>query len=995
MSIKKKQSDGEVEVIEGGGFIVERKKRRTRAQTAQLAQLAQEEELNAVPPAKRTRNGTRTAPKRAAKEAVKLRNTDEDLDLEIISKPRKFTAKARAKPKTKPKTKPKSMLNDPEEGPIAKKRKIGATDVNVPTVESILVNSQSEQEEESEEEEESKSESDTPSDDEDYEESEDLEMDLELNRRRTRAASNAPLKSVSFVGACDAADIPEIIADFEAVYQPPLLDHFITRPIDRVSTTGFLNSLDDISSDESSSAQDDSESESEGERDLDMEFDLVLKSDSAAAKEKAKKIKKQKMQRAREKKKRKMLEKKRLNARMTYHEKTTKTLYDLHPELKKVFKKLESLNPVKNVRGVQPAGLNIQLLPFQLEGLHWLVAQENSHFQGGILADEMGMGKTVQTIALLLSDKEKTLNLIVAPAVALIQWKNEINQHTNNAFKIELFHGAGRNSDVNHLKSCDIILTTYSVLESVYRQQEKGFRKKGKWVQKASPLHSIDFHRVVLDEAHNIKDRNSNTSKSANALKSQKRWCLSGTPLQNRIGEVYSLIRFLKVNPFSNYYCLSCDCVSKHWSMVERKCAHCGHHPMRHRNYFNHFLLRNVVKYGIKQQGAADFKTLQIFLKNIMLRRTKIERASDLGLPPRIVEIRRDLFNAEERDLYHSLYSDSKREFNSYVNQGVILNNYANIFTLLTRMRQMADHPDLVLRNVSPHANSKKSNDNDNDNDDSNKDNSNKLVTLRKLKAQFQNIVCQLCDDEAEDAIESKCHHKFCRLCIKEYIESFTGDEKNLQCPVCHIPLSIDLTQVGMEVDEEVAKKSNIVNRINLGNEWRSSTKIEALVEELYKLRSDRQTIKSIVFSQFTSMLDLVEWRLKRAGFETVKLQGSMSPIQRNNSIKYFMENINVEVFLVSIKAGGVALNLCEASQVFILDPWWNPSVEYQSGDRVHRIGQHRPVKITRFCIQDSIEEKIIELQEKKATLINATIDGDEGSAGRLTSDDLQFLFSL
>jgi len=222
------------------------------------------------------------------------------------------------------------------------------------------------------------------------------------------------------------------------------------------------------------------------------------------------------------------------------------------------------------------------------------------------------------------------------------------------------------------------------------------------------------------------------------------------------------------------------------------------------------------------------------------------------------------------------------------------------------------------------------------------------------------------------------------------------GELKNLACPVCHIGLSIDLQQPALEVDEELFSKASIVNRIKLGThggEWRSSTKIEALVEELYKLRSDRHTIKSIVFSQFTSMLDLIEWRLKRAGFETVKLQGSMSPQQRDKTIKHFMENTLVEIFLVSLKAGGVALNLCEASQVFLMDPWWNPSVEWQSMDRVHRIGQKRPIRITRFCIEDSIELKIIELQEKKANMIHATINLDDGAVNRLTPDDLQFLF--
>ena len=102
---------------------------------------------------------------------------------------------------------------------------------------------------------------------------------------------------------------------------------------------------------------------------------------------------------------------------------------------------------------------------------------------------------------------------------------------------------------------------------------------------------------------------------------------------------------------------------------------------------------------------------------------------------------------------------------------------------------------------------------------------------------------------------------------------------------------------------------------------WTSSTKIEMLVYDLYKLRSKKQTLKSIVFSQFTSMLQLIEWRLRRAGFNTVMLDGSMTPQQRQRSIEHFMNNADVEVFLVSLKAGGVALNLTEASRVFIVDP--------------------------------------------------------------------------
>lgn len=257
-------------------------------------------------------------------------------------------------------------------------------------------------------------------------------------------------------------------------------------------------------------------------------------------------------------------------------------------------------------------------------------------------------------------------------------------------------------------------------------------------------------------------------------------------------------------------------------------------------------------------------------------------------------------------------------------------------------MRQLADHPDLVLK--------------------------------RQAENGQNTLVCALCDDEAEDAIKSKCHHTFCRLCVQEYIDGFDGfdGEGNPDCPKCHITLNIDLTQSAVEADYTVVKKNSIINRIDM-SVWRSSTKIEALVEELYKLRSKNHTIKSIVFSQFTSMLQLVEWRLRKAGFKTAMLEGSMTPAQRGATISHFMENIETTVFLVSLKAGGVALNLIEASQVFIMDPWWNPSVEWQAADRIHRIGQTRACKVTRLVIEDSIESRILDLQEKKARMIHVS----------------------
>lgn len=650
---------------------------------------------------------------------------------------------------------------------------------------------------------------------------------------------------------------------------------------------------------------------------------------------------------------------------MSYHQRATAALHEQHPELITVFEDLQAEEVIQPQELPEPEGMTISLLPFQKEGLNWLLKQENSRYNGGILADEMGMGKTIQTIALFMSDVDrKEPILVIAPTVAIMQWKSEIEAHTGGRLSTLVFHGQKRTASVAEIMKHDVILTSYALVGSVYRKQQTGFKRVSGVVKEASVLHKVQFHRVVLDEAHNIKDRNAITSKAVYNLKAHKRWCLTGTPLQNRIGEMYSLLRFLQVTPFCENFCRGCECKQTVWKF-DRKgyCDNCGHNYLQHSNFFNHSLLKYLQKDAGGDDGKLAMERLRMLLGRLMLRRTKVERADDLGLPPRVVEIRRDFFNEEEVDVYSSIYSDTVRQFNTYVAQGVVLNNYANIFSLITRMRQMADHPDLVLRR---HA--------------ANNDGESTLV-------------CQICDDEAEQALRSKCHHTFCGMCIKEYCEGWVGAEEDLECPVCHVPLSIDLTAPPIKAEPNLTKKGSIINRINMDGGWRSSTKIEALVEELYKLRSDRQTIKSIVFSQFTSMLDLVEWRLNRAGFQTVKLQGSMSPSQREGIIKHFMETPSVEIFLVSLKAGGVALNLCEASQVFILDPWWNPSVEWQSGDRVHRIGQHRPVKITRLVIEDSIESRIIELQEKKASMISATIGQDDAAMNRLTPADMQFLF--
>ncbi|KAG5940837.1 hypothetical protein E4U59_002181 [Claviceps monticola] len=632
-----------------------------------------------------------------------------------------------------------------------------------------------------------------------------------------------------------------------------------------------------------------------------------------------------------------------------------------HPEILTMWDELEKKQVVKAGVADQPKNISRQLKPFQLEGLAWMKEMEKTEWKGGLLGDEMGLGKTIQAVSLIMSDyPAKQPSLVLVPPVALMQWQSEIKSYTDGTLKTFVYHGTNQKAKtmtVKDLKAYDVIMMSYNSLESMYRKQEKGFTRKEGIHKEKSVIHAIKFHRIILDEAHCIKTRSTMTAKACFALQTEYRWCLSGTPLQNRIGEFFSLIRFLNIRPFALYLCKQCPCSTLEWLMDDsNRCSGCKHPGMQHVSVFNQELLNPIQRHGNQGLGREAFRKLRLMTDRIMLRRLKKDHTDSMELPVKEVHVDRQFFGEEENDFANSIMTNGQRKFDTYVAQGVLLNNYANIFGLIMQMRQVADHPDLLLK---------------------------------KNADGGQNVlVCCICDEPAEDTIRSRCKHDFCRACVSGYVQSTDTPD----CPTCHIALSIDLEQPEIEQDGVMVKKSSIINRIKM-EDWVSSSKIELLVHDLHQLRSNNASHKSIIFSQFTTMLQLIEWRLRRAGITTVMLDGTMTPAQRQASIEHFMTNVDVECFLVSLKAGGVALNLTEASRVFIVDPWWNPAAEWQSADRCHRIGQTRPCTITRLCIEDSVESRMVLIQEKKAHMIHSTINGDKKAMESLTPQDMQFLF--
>jgi non-specific serine/threonine protein kinase len=169
------------------------------------------------------------------------------------------------------------------------------------------------------------------------------------------------------------------------------------------------------------------------------------------------------------------------------------------------------------------------------------------------------------------------------------------------------------------------------------------------------------------------------------------------------------------------------------------------------------------------------------------------------------------------------------------------------------------------------------------------------------------------------------------------------------------------------------------------------SIKLDELAREIEENIGEH---KALIFSQFLGMLGLIRDKLKEDGIKYEYFDGSTSPPDREKAIQSFQNDDEVRVFLISLKAGGVGLNLTAADYVYIVDPWWNPAVEQQAIDRTHRIGQTKNIFAYRMICIDTIEDKILQLQERKKILAKELISDEAGFVKGLTKADVEYLFS-
>ncbi|CAM0948087.1 unnamed protein product [Alopecurus aequalis] len=615
--------------------------------------------------------------------------------------------------------------------------------------------------------------------------------------------------------------------------------------------------------------------------------------------------------------------------------------------------------------------------------------------RGGILADAMGLGKTIMTIALLLSDSGKGCikthhstqisgeanglgeisqshdavknlaspfsfsklrkpkapligggNLIICPMTLLSQWKAEIEAHTEpNSVNIYVHYGQSRPKEAKFIGQNDIVLTTYGVVASEF-STESSTEKGG--------LYSVQWFRVVLDEAHMIKSSKSLISQAAAALSADRRWCLTGTPIQNNLDDLYSLFRFLRVEPWRN------------------------------RSLWN-----KLVQKPFEEGDERGLKLVQTILKPVMLRRTKNSTDKEgrpiLTLPPANIEVKYCELSESERDFYEALFKRSKVKFDQFVEQGKVLHNYASILELLLRLRQCCDHPFLVMSrgdtqefaDLNKLAKRFLHGGNNAANGDSSSFPSKAYIEEVVQELQKGEGECPICLEAFEDAVLTPCAHRLCRECI---FSSWQSPAAGL-CPVC---------RKSMTKQDLITAPTNSRFRIDVEKNWVESSKISFLLQELESLRSSGA--KSIVFSQWTAFLDLLQIPLSRHGFSFTRLDGTLNLQQREKVIKEFSDDKSILVLLMSLKAGGVGINLTAASNAFVMDPWWNPAVEEQAVMRIHRIGQTKSVSIKRFIVKGTVEERMEAVQARKQRMISGALTDQEFRTSRL--EELKMLFS-
>jgi SNF2 family DNA or RNA helicase len=485
------------------------------------------------------------------------------------------------------------------------------------------------------------------------------------------------------------------------------------------------------------------------------------------------------------------------------------------------------LKPVQKRTKRIPAAFNGTLRPYQKKGFSWLDEQRRKGV-GACLADDMGLGKTIQAITYLLAgspNKNGTPTLIVCPTSLIENWKRELRRFAPS-LNVYTHHGSGRLNagDFEKEKTAyDVMITSYNLA-----------------TRDSYLLYSQHWPAIIIDEAQAIKNPGTKQSQALRGLKADHRIALTGTPLENRLEELWSIMDFL--NP--------------------------GYLGSLRR--FRQQFIKPVEKNNDRQK----IELIRRFVQPFLLRREKSDRSIIRDLPDKIEKKEYCHLSQEQASLYQSVVDELMVKMRTAIG----IERKGLILAALTRLKQLCDHPQLVLKNkaVLTH--------------------SGKLV------------------------------HFF------ELLDSLLANERS-----------------------------------------------------------------ALVFTQYVKMGRMLESFIKEKFPDSPVffMHGGLPSVKREELIGRFRETEGKAVFILSLKAGGVGLNLTEASDVIHYDRWWNPAVENQATDRAHRIGQNKNVHVHKLISIGTLEERIDEMIEQKRTLTEQVIGQGEGWVTEMDDEEVFDLIRL
>ena len=553
--------------------------------------------------------------------------------------------------------------------------------------------------------------------------------------------------------------------------------------------------------------------------------------------------------------------------------------------------------------------LKTRLKPHQSDSLRWFLMRENDpHTKGGMLFDDCGMGKSIQMISLVLSDTLPTKTLIVCPANLIENWKIEFKKHARlSPSTVVSYHGTNR-SGVKMILAQDkkrIVITSYGVLSS-----EIGMDN---WMT------DFDWDRVILDEAHKIRNRQNKSTFAVWSLKAERRWALTATPFFNAIQDLYSYFRFLGLHQTYSEWSASVDKTRK----------------------------------GIRE--------LHRLLKSFAIRRMK---HTTIQLPSKTETSIVVSLSEEEREFYDCLLEYSEQRILNLLKRSETLKALAKtnkdikktgmrsiykncILTFILRLRQCCCNPALVLDtmkrlNVCGDLES----------------------AIRVLKANItvdQKDECPVCMDTEADR-RANCGHACCDECWERIEERGKDRGLVLHCPMCRQVVT-ELTPLITEKEKQEAQQKPTVTY--------TSTKITMCMDELAERFGNGQ--KVLVGSQWVKFLKQVIAAFKDRFPDTnfAKVTGELSMNERQEELQRFRTDPNTKVVFISSTASAEGINLVEATHVIHLEPYWNCMLDYQLGCRTHRIGQTKEVTVSHYRVSDTIEcnmQKLINRKDRIGT---------------------------